>query len=261
MKRAIGILSLLILVAVSGILISQLRTASPFAGQTGTQAFLVVTVENTPFSPQFESPLPTPVSTPPDPAPTATSSPTPTSSPAPTPSETPISPLPSVTATPAPGEWRQFSDPEAGYTINFPANASVSAGKSKGEAYQEVIVTFKLENVDRYKYQGMSLRVQPNTEGLPIEQIVEQLYKGMSGGWLPEDLELTSQIEETVIAGLPAFQTDVLPDSTSVYLFIPHHDKVYIFALAHELAGIASDPQAETLFYQILDSFRILDGS
>lgn len=261
MKRTIGILALLVLLIFAGNLITRLHTATSSVAQSEAQSLTVIGTEKTPASPIFESPLPTPSPTVPVIAPTAIASPEPTAPPVPRPTELPISPLPSATATPALGEWREFTDPEAGYTINFPANAHISAGKSPGEVYQAVLVTFRLENMDRFKYEGMALRVQPNVERLPIEQVVENLYKGMSGGWLPRDIELTSQIEETIIAGLPAFQTDVLPDSTSVHVFIPYHDRVYIFALVHALTSSTSDPRAEKLFYEILDSFKLLDGS
>ncbi|HRJ43186.1 MAG TPA: hypothetical protein PL105_14980 [Caldilineaceae bacterium] len=185
--------------------------------------------------------------------------PVPSASPTPPPTELPVSPLPSPTVTPAPGEWREFVDLEAGYSINFPADAVISAGKSKGEAYQAVLVAFRLEEMDKFQYEGMSLWVQPNKEKPTVKQVIENLYGGMSGGRLPEDMELTSQIEEIVVAGLPAFQTDILPDSTSVYVFIPYHERVYIFALVHALTSNASDPRAEKLFYEILDSFKVLE--
>jgi len=227
--------------------------------QSGAQALAVMTAEKTPASPFFESPLPTPSPTVVVVVPTAAISPVPTSSPVLPPTGLPISPLPSATATPAPGEWREFTDPEAGYTINFPTNAPISAGKSPGEVYQAVLVTFRLENVDKYHYQGMSLRVWPSKEKLSIDEVVKELFKDMTLKDLPENIDLNSQMEVTVIATLPAFQTDVLPGSTSVHVLIPHKDKVYIFALVHELAGIASDPQAVKLFYEILDSFRVLE--
>lgn len=260
MKRAVGILALLVLLTFAGILITRLRATPSPVTQSGAQALAVMTAEKTPASPFFESPLPTPSPTALALAPTATAAPEPTASPVPLPTEPPVSPLPSPTATPAPGEWREFTDPEAGYSINFPANAAISAGKSKGEKYQGVLVTFRLENLDRFKYEGMALRVQPNTEGMPVEQIIENLYKDMTGIEFPDDIASTSPIEQTTIAGLPAFQTDIMPDSTSVYIFIPYHDKVYIFALVHALTSNTSDHQAVELFYEILDSFKLLEA-
>ncbi|RLT42024.1 MAG: hypothetical protein DWI57_06155 [Chloroflexi bacterium] len=88
---------------------------------------------------------------------------------------------------------------------------------------------------------------------------MKELFKDMTLKDLPVNIDLNSQMEETVIATLPAFQTDVLPGSTSVHVLIPHNDKVYVFALVHELAGIDSDPQAVKLFYEILDSFKLLE--
>lgn len=249
MKRTVGALSLLVLLTLAAIFVARTPSQPP----TGTAS------EQTAVSSRFESPLPTPSPTTLAPAPTATAAPEPTASPVAKPTEPPISPLPSATATPAPGEWREFTDPEAGYTINFPANAPISAGKSPGEVYQAVLVTFRLENVDKYHYQGMSLRVWPNKERLSIDEIVKELFKNMTLKDLPENIDLNSQVEETVIATLPAFQTDVLPGSTSVHVLIPHKDKVYVFALVHELAGIESDPQAVELFYGILDSFKVLE--
>lgn len=251
MKRTVGAISLLVLLTLAAIFVARTPSQPP----TGTAS------EQTAVSSRFESPLPTPSPTTLAPAPTATAAPEPTASPVAESTELPISPLPSATATPAPGEWREFTDPEAGYSINFPASAAISAGKSKGEIYQAVLVTFRLENQDKFQYEGMSIRVEPNTEGLSGEQVIGNLYRDMTGQQLPENIAATSPIEQTTIAGLSAFQTDIMPDSTSIHIAIPHENKVYIFALVHALTSNTSDPRAIELFYEILDSFKLLDGS
>jgi len=247
-----------VLLTFVGILITRLQTAPSSGTQSGMQALSVVTTEKTPASPIFESPLPTPSPTALAVAPTATASPIPISSPVPPPTELPISPLPSVTATPAPGEWRQFTDPEAGYTISYPANSIFSAGPIIGEKFQQLLITFQLDNVQKYHYAAMSLLIRSNKNNRSIDEVAKDIYKDMSGGYFPQNIDLDSKIEEKTIAGLSALQTDIIPDSTSVHVLIPHKDKVYIFALVHELTTNTSDPRAVELFYNILDSFRML---
>jgi len=259
MKRTIGIFALLVLLTFAAILITRLQTTTSSVTQSGAQSLAVTGTEKTPASPIFESPLPTPSPTVVVVSPTATAAPEPTASPAPPPTELPISPLPSPTVTPAPGEWREFTDPEAGYSISYPANAVFSAGPVIGEEFQQLLITFQLENVHRFHYAAMSLLVRSNKTNRSINEIIQYLYKDMSGGYFPENIDLNSRVEEKTIAGRTVFQTDVMPDSTSVHVLIPYKDKVYIFALVHELTATTSDPRAVELFYNILDSFKILN--
>ncbi|MCX6048622.1 MAG: hypothetical protein NT075_26260 [Chloroflexi bacterium] len=153
-------------------------------------------------------------------------------------------------------DWLTFTDPEAGYSIQYPANFVVSSSKSKGEAYNTTSITFIIPNVKAY--QEMHIRVEPNPQNLEIEVIVEAIYQRINGRAL--DVKAANTLEQINVAKVTAYKTSILPGSTDFHILLPYNKKVYNFALVHDLGAVESSPEAKAIFFQLLATFQLTNG-
>lgn len=206
--------------------------------------------EPRPASSLFQSPIETPTQ-PPYPAPRT---PTPQVPITPYPSPAP-SPTPTATATPIvlPNGWYLYTDPQAGYSFSYPPNAHLSVSQDVDSSYKTVNIAFELPRT--YGYQGLVIRVEDNPQKLPIDGFLAQLYVKRMHKPPPDNLP--SLIEPTIVAGLPAFKTSVLPDVSEFHIFLLHGTKVYEFAPVHDAAVTTMDPKALALFHRILATFTL----
>lgn len=63
-------------------------------------------------------------------------------------------------------------------------------------------------------------------------------------------------LEQIEFAGMAAYKTDGLYGD--IQILMPYEDKVYFFSLGYGIAGGVPSPEAETIFFQILDTFQII---
>lgn len=141
---------------------------------------------------------------------------------------------------------REFS--ADGFTLRYPATATLSAGQAKGDLYQTVTLKFALPEAQGY--QGMTIRVEPNPDNLSVAQIIANLYEQMSLSSPPPSF--ASHIESITVAGKQAYKTDILPDSTAFHIFILDDEKIYTFALVYGLTSNGSSPEAERMFDEVM---------
>lgn len=153
-------------------------------------------------------------------------------------------------------DWLTFTDPEAGYSIQYPANFVVHSGKNKGDKYNITIVTFVLPNVNMY--QALSIQVEPNPQKSSVDTIIEQIYQRLNKKTL--ELKASDTLEQMSISGMTAYKTEVLPGSTDFHVLLPYGNRVYHFALVHGLGPIESAPEAKMIFFQILETFKIMNS-
>jgi hypothetical protein len=166
------------------------------------------------------------------------------------------SPGPAVTVVVTPAMldngWYQYTDPEIGYSFNYPAETRVKIGKSRFGNHSARL-QFKLPDV--VGHQGMVIRVEGNPNDLPIEQMLAQLYERSAQELAPE--ELLSQVEVITVAGLPGIKTSILPTNTEFSILFLHNNRVYTLAPVHGPSANAVDPKALTLFYEIVETFKV----
>jgi len=146
-------------------------------------------------------------------------------------------------------DWLTFTDLEAGYSIQYPANFIVRSNRSKGEVYHKTDITFLALGVKGYH--AMTIAIDPNPQNLPLEMLYEELYKNSL------ETKASNTLAQVTVAEMVAYQTSMLPGSTDFHILLPHQDKIFHFALVHDLGPMESDPKAKTVFFQILDTFRI----
>ncbi|MFN8494404.1 MAG: hypothetical protein U0350_42785 [Caldilineaceae bacterium] len=152
-------------------------------------------------------------------------------------------------------DWLTFTDPEAGYMIQYPHNFIIHTGKNKGDKYNITIITFFLPNVNMY--QAMSIQIEPNPTNSSIDTVIQQIYQKVNKK--PLELKASDTLAQMTIAGMVAYKTDLLPGSTDFHILLPSDSKVYHFALVHGLGPIESAPEAKTIFFQILETFKIVN--
>lgn len=166
------------------------------------------------------------------------------------------SPGPAVTVVVTPAVldtgWYQYTDPELGYSFNYPPETRVKIGKSRFGNHSARL-QFKLPGV--VGYQGMVIRVEGNPNDLPIEQMLAQLYERSAQELAPE--ELLSQVEVITVAGLPGIKTSILPTNTEFSILFLYNNRVYTLAPVHGPSANAVDPKALSLFYEVLETFEV----
>lgn len=152
-------------------------------------------------------------------------------------------------------DWLTFTDPEAGYSIQYPANfiRNASTGKSKGKMYRITTIMFRSPAI--HMDQEMSIEVEPNPDNLPIDAVIKIIYE--RGNTSVLDIKAADALEQMTIAGKTAYKTTILPGSTDFHILLPYNKKVYIFALVHDLGPVESSPEAKAFFFQMLDTFQI----
>ena len=147
--------------------------------------------------------------------------------------------------------WLTFTDLEAKYSLRYPPNSYINSGQSKGQTYRTLGIGFQIPN---QRYQGMSVRVEPNPQNLPIDKFFSVLYQKINNN--PLDLPASHMLEQIEFANMAAYKTKGLYGD--IQILLPYKDKVYFFSLGYGIAGGASSPEAETIFFQILDTFQII---
>lgn len=148
--------------------------------------------------------------------------------------------------------WYRYTDPELGYSFNYPSETRVKIGKSRFGNHSARL-QFKLPGV--VGYQGMVIRVEGNPNDLPIEQMLAQLYERSAQELAPE--ELLSQVEVITVAGLPGIKTSILPTNTEFSILFLYNNRVYTLAPVHGSSANAVDPKALSLFYEVLETFEV----
>lgn len=92
----------------------------------------------------------------------------------------------------------------------------------------------------------MVIRILSNPDQQPVERLVAKVYE--SAMINPPD-DLSSQIIQITVSGLPAYETTIPSTNTELTILLPNGDKVYVFALVHGPTVNAVDPEALDLFY------------
>lgn len=147
--------------------------------------------------------------------------------------------------------WLTFTDLEAKYSLRYPPNSYINSGQSKGQTYRTLGIGFQIPN---QRYQGMSVRVEPNPQNLPINQFLNEFYQKVKER--PLNVEAASRLEELEVASITAYKTTILYGDTQILL--PYNRRVYIFSLGYTIAGGVSSPEAKAMFSQILGTFQVI---
>jgi len=153
----------------------------------------------------------------------------------------------------AAGGWLTFADPAAPFTLRYPQDAHLTAGKSKQGIYTARL-QFRLPEAEGY--QGMLIRVEPNETGQGIETILGDLYRRYMEGEPPESL--LEDAQEMLVSGQAGVRVGGLggtPDDFTIV--VPHGKQVFIVAPVHGMTGAGLDPRALDLFNQILGTLDV----
>jgi len=161
---------------------------------------------------------------------------------------------PSPTPEILPNGWYRYTDYAAGYAISYPPDVRCTISRDKGLEFAQVRL-FLPPSTGRGN-QVMTIIVRRNPKRLPptrfIAQHLQQVFQGYR-----ESSDLNS-LSEIKLGINDAFQIDISPFLPGVYVF--HQDKVYFLALhADMLSGLPPTPGARAMFFQIADTFTLLE--
>jgi len=135
--------------------------------------------------------------------------------------------------------------------VQYPENSYIQPIKEGEKTYKTISIDFQIPN---QPYQGMSISVEPNPQNLPIDKFFSGLYQKINNK--PLDLSASHMLEQIEFADMAAYKTNGLYGD--IQILLPYQDKVYFFSLGYGIAGGASSPEAEMIFFQILDTFQII---
>ena len=145
--------------------------------------------------------------------------------------------------------WYQFTERQAGYTINYPQNAYLTVSRDVALEYPQILITLNLPE----DFQNIQIIVYSNPEKLSLKEIVLQnVYQ--------EEL-LESEInklalEPIKIAGLDAMKLEKTPFLPGI--FISANSKVYFISLPMKmLMGDPPSPESVDLFCEVINTFSL----
>jgi len=169
-------------------------------------------------------------------------------------------PQPSPTPEILENGWYRFTDPEAGYSFDYPPQAVyISYGKDKGEKYNHVFIDF----VEMKGSQSMILVIQPNPKKLSVEEFLTEWYSKKTKKTSQPSFSKEEMGEFFSVDGEQAIRTELIaqesPSSYSFHVIFVNGDKVFITGLAYSvMKATAVTPEAEELFTQILNTFTFI---
>ncbi len=162
----------------------------------------------------------------------------------------PYKPQPSPTPEILENGWFRFTDPDAGYSIDYPSNSSLSVSNDIALEYKHVTIIFPTLNGS--DYHTMQIIVYANSERLPFKRIVEdKVYQGKSPK-KGDDIPLTP----IKVSGFDAVKMVMSPFDPAV--FISAKSKIYFISLPYDmLSGNPPTAEAIEVFNQILNTFLV----
>lgn len=198
-------------------------------------------------------------------APTNTSTPGPT----PTPSKTPT-PRPTITPTPIPsecklvGQWENYTDSVAGYSLKYPAEAQLLESPSMNQTHRSVSIFLKPScyNVSCGGQNRVIVSLLYSPEQLPIREFVEQKFHLQSNPPLNNSLQNYQETSLFVtIANVQALRIEAGITPAQPDIFIPHGQKViHIYVMEDAMLPPYGPPCGKTLelLDEILASITLL---
>ncbi len=168
----------------------------------------------------------------------------------------PVSPAGSPPSTTAaggvPAGWQTYTDPQAGFSFRYPADAHLEVDSNELHPFAFIRVTFA------DSAQG-SLVVdvrENNAKALP-EAFAAQAYAETSGETPAPGL---FSAKEVVTVGSKAASRYVIPPTlTDFMLYLPLSDKMLVIYPASDAETVTGQPQSGELFNQVLSTFQFTD--
>jgi hypothetical protein len=149
--------------------------------------------------------------------------------------------------------WRLYEDPDAGFSIGYPADAHISSSMDAGSKYKTVNIAF-IHVGTSGGYQGMVINVLDNPAGLSIEGVVDKIYADDPAK--PAMAAIKSSLTSFKTANISGFKTNIRPTNTEIQILVPFKNGTLFLAPVHGPAATAVDPEALSLFYKILDTLH-----
>lgn len=146
--------------------------------------------------------------------------------------------------------WYRYTDTEAGYSISYPDGTYLDAQNEAGLDFLQATIGFPTSVGN--EIQEMLISVYSNTEGAPLDQLVQKVvYQGR----LPEN-RTGIHLTPVRIAGLDAAKLELVPFYPAV--LFSAKGRVYFVALPMNMLWGNPPTQASVdLFYKIIDTFRL----
>ena len=147
--------------------------------------------------------------------------------------------------------WLLYSDPDGEFSFAYPPDAVITAGQNPLDQSKNITLQFVLPGVP---YQGMSIRVEPNPDGLKSADAAKALYE--EAAQQPAPAGLVTSLGAFTVGGMPAVQAVIPATNTEITIITTARDKVVIFSPVHDSATTAVEQQVLALFYQIIGTFK-----
>lgn len=158
---------------------------------------------------------------------------------------------PSASAT-APAGWLVYSDPQAGFSFRYPADAHLEVDSNPLHPFAFIRVAFA------DPAQGsLIVDVRENTAKQLPEAFAARVYAEVSGGTPPP--ELFSAKELAAVGSKQASRYAIPPTLTDFMLYLPLNDKMLVIYPGSATEGVSGQAQSSQVFNQVLGTFQFTD--
>lgn len=172
--------------------------------------------------------------------------------------------------TPLANGWYHYVDQEAGYSFDYPASVLVTTSYERDSLYKMVLIQLEIpygndESIFIYVLPNMAHKTEQEfiAERYDIEKISDNTeYQSTTAEMLTE---IASKTKPITVNGLSGVQTTFLatnvPSNSKYHLFLPRSDVMYYIGLsAGMMVGNPVLPEAETLFWDVMDTFQFVEN-
>lgn len=148
--------------------------------------------------------------------------------------------------------WFLYIDEEAGYSISYPPEVYFHTSKEGHLSYKTVHFQFKTSGTG---YQGIEINILPNSQGLPLENIVQEVNS--SNADKPSITDIQASITPIMIGKLSAYKSVYQPSIAEFRIFVPVGDN-FLCATPVTAMGLSNfTPQSQELFEKILATLTL----
>jgi len=170
-----------------------------------------------------------------------------------------LTPIPDEISTPTPvvlsNEWYLYTDPDSEFSFSYPPDCVFNAGTNKIDLSKNITLQFLLPNPS--SFQGMSIRIEPNTKHLRTEDMVAGIYEKYTLKSAPADFKGFFKEKDINVDGILASQVSIPGTNNEFTIIFLVKENFFIISPMHDLAVVNVDPKALDIFFQILESFKI----
>lgn len=170
-----------------------------------------------------------------------------------------LTPVPSEIFKPTPvvlsNGWYLYTDPDGEFSFSYPPDCVFNAGTNKIDLSKNITLQFLLPNTS--SFQGMSIRIEPNTKHLKTEDMIAGIYEKYSSKSAPADFKSFFQEKDFDVDGTLASQVSIPGTNNEFTIIFLVKENFFIISPMHDMAVVNVDPKALDIFFQILESFKI----